>query len=927
MNTTVSKGPIARFISSGWPGFICLIALSTAIVFATPLAFAKKGGNGGGGSPGPFTKFSGTVTNSLTGQGVAGATVTLTATSNTVTLTTDGSGNFADNKVQVGSYTMDVTATNYTDSSQPVSLLKGRTTVDVALVPKANVIVTASVPNGAPGDTLEATGTYMIMDGSVFVESHWTQGLDAEGNLEGVPVGLGNPDKFIDQTGTHDTDVTLGTEAEYAAHLIKVLEEPPILETDLPDFLKLQPYNEIEKGLQSGRNQVVAINPFAEEKAADVPLQFAVTTTSGTYTANATVAAALHWVVNTGLRTVPRGIPVLLFAKDRDDPTDITPYNWTIQRPGSSNAELNNATTQTPWFTPDENGTYVVTETTGSGANLEIHAGSWHGVIRPDLTLTSVQTGDGRPVGDPNCTGCHDGITAPDKFTPWRQTGHAEAFYDNMAASTHFGESCFACHTVGFNKGVAGIDSTPNYQNFLDLLTAAQHATPPTIGDVWEQMLMPEEDGGMPDTARAANVQCENCHGPQDYTGAHRDQPGAPRVSLGAEVCGSCHGEPARHGRFQQWQLSSHADYDLARERGAGGSSPENCGRCHSGNGFVDWSKHDFDPSYEYPVSVMNPLPWDEDTVVPQTCAACHDPHDTGTTSGNPEDNPGANAKVRLMGDTNELVAAFVATDVGKAATCMTCHNSRAEVPRTDANWASLTDSQKTGTPHHGVQADLLMGQNAYFMTSDDLVRGKHSLVPNVCVTCHMEKTPKPDLLAYNQGGTNHTFAADPNICSDCHSSGSVTADNTNTIVTGYMSQLRNALGDAYKRLMTAHYPVNVGSSCGIADSSSPITDVVWNYGGFRGVQLDITVGGTTCTGRGPSSITVDSGMPGEQTLQGLTLVSGNDAVLKALWNYGLLYEDSAGATDHPGARGVHNPDFSIKALTRATTAVQAVSP
>ena len=44
MNKTVSRGPIARFISSGWPGFICLIALSTAIVFATPLAFAKKGG-------------------------------------------------------------------------------------------------------------------------------------------------------------------------------------------------------------------------------------------------------------------------------------------------------------------------------------------------------------------------------------------------------------------------------------------------------------------------------------------------------------------------------------------------------------------------------------------------------------------------------------------------------------------------------------------------------------------------------------------------------------------------------------------------------------------------------------------------------------------------------------------------------------------
>jgi len=55
--------------------------------------------------------------------------------------------------------------------------------------------------------------------------------------------------------------------------------------------------------------------------------------------------------------------------------------------------------------------------------------------------------------------------------------------------------------------------------------------------------------------------------------------------------------------------------------------------------------------------------------------------------------------------------------------------------------------------------------------------------------------------------------------------------------------------------------------------------------------------------------------------------LTANEAVWKAVWNYGLLAEDSAGRTDHPGARGVHNPDFSIKALTRAITAVNAVSP
>ena len=71
-----------------------------------------------------------------------------------------------------------------------------------------------------------------------------------------------------------------------------------------------------------------------------------------------------------------------------------------------------------------------------------------------------------------------------------------------------------------------------------------------------------------------AGLQCENCHGPQEYTQSHRDQPGAPRVSLAADVCGSCHGEPARHGRFQQWQVSKHANYELAGGRAPGCSPP-----------------------------------------------------------------------------------------------------------------------------------------------------------------------------------------------------------------------------------------------------------------------------------------------------------------------------------------------------------------
>ena len=851
------------------------------------------------GGDGSNATLSGTVTNSKTGQGIEGATVRLSATGFTLSLTTDNQGNYSQ-YLPPGVYTLDVSATNFTgssqsislidlssfDSSPSISLLGGPVLVDVALVPVANVIVTASVEGTKePGAALPGTGTYTILDGSTFISSSWSQTPD-----EGVPATISDP------SSTSPT-ITLGSVDDYAAHLIQVLKEPPITAADLPPDLKLQPINEIEKGLQD-RNQVVAINPMGMEKGEEVPLTFSVTTSSGTYSASVNVVTELPWVVNTGLKTVPVGVPVLLYAKDNDT------YHWEItQKPADSNATLTGEDTQTPWFTPDvvtDATTFRIQEMNGSGADLEIHVGRYHGVIDPLLTLNSVNSGDGRPVADENCTGCHvEGGAAPDKFTPWRQTGHAEAFTQGITTNGHFGESCFGCHAVGFERDNAGgIDNTPNYIEFINTLVSAQHETPPAIEDLWTTTLI-----DYPDVARVSNIQCENCHGPQDYTQAHRDQPGAPRISLAADVCGSCHGEPSRHGRFQQWQLSNHADYELASERGLN----SNCGRCHSGNGFIAWSKHDFDPAFQPDVT------WDADTVVPQTCQTCHDPHDTGTTSGSTD----TNAKVRIMGDTHLLLAGFVANNVGRGATCMTCHNSRADVPRNDATWSSLTDSQKGGAPHHGVQADLIMGQNAYFMTPGELVRGKHSLIPDVCVTCHMEKTLPPDILSYNQSGTNHTFAADPNICVDCHGDG-VTAENVSTIIDGYLDDLSSALGSAYMRMLTAHYPVDVGGDCGIADSDHPITDVVWNYS--RGVRLDITANGSTCTNLNPTGVTVDDGA---QSLQDLTLVPGNDDVLKALWNYGLLYEDSARGT---GDRGVHNPDFSIKALTRAITAVQAVA-
>ena len=103
--------------------------------------------------------------------------------------------------------------------------------------------------------------------------------------------------------------------------------------------------------------------------------------------------------------------------------------------------------------------------------------------------------------------------------------------------------------------------------------------------------------------------------------------------------------EPARHGRFQQWQLSGHANYDLAMSRGASGS----CASCHSSQGFAQWVKEsgpggDFDQGIEADLADIG---LSADTAMPQGCVSCHDPHKQGQSSGEPN-----TATVRVYGDT-----------------------------------------------------------------------------------------------------------------------------------------------------------------------------------------------------------------------------------------------------------------------------------
>ncbi len=724
----------------------------------------------------------------------------------------------------------------------------------VAFVPvaSAQVNVTVAVSGDAvPGGTVTATATVDLADGSTLQGIEWSQVGGAAASLSGtttdtVTVGLPGADAFRE-------------------HLIAVLEEPPIGPDQLPPNVPPPPADEEFVGGLQNRFVVVGINNLALEEAGAIELQAKVTTSSGIYYGDGTVAVTLPWPTATGNRNVPIDVPVILHGKTQAS------YDWALTAPAGSAAALVGATTQDPEFTPDVIGQYTVTVTdadAGSAVTLQIAAGTWHGVIVG-------QDADGYPEIDSACTGCHAPGTALDYFTPWKQSGHASIFSYNLNTSTHYGESCLACHTVGYNTDADnnGFDDQSDYQAFID--SGMLHDAQP---DNWTNML-----AQFPKTAKLANIQCENCHGPQNSP-AHMTGQGQ-RASLSSDLCGSCHGEPARHGRYQQWQLSGHANYELAGEEGTN----SNCARCHSGNGFIQWVK-DFDADPNANVNVT----WTADEVHPQTCQACHDPHHEGYRSNG---TPYGDGLVRITGTTPELVAGFVATDVGKGAICMTCHNSRRGLRNDDT--FDVADAARA--THPGPQADVLMGQNAYFVQVG--TRSYHSYVQDACVACHMEKTPPPADLSYNLGGTNHTFYASPTICEKCHSV--IRAEDVQGPVEAKLVALKSEIEAAILRVMAtataAGDSIDLGGNLTVTDASQIARLDLQDYHGGQAIAVYM-VGGTVVGPVGMSSVKVvgtDATTP--------IYTYGPPAIAKAGWNYFLFEAD--------GSLGVHNPGFANSAL------------
>ena len=128
-----------------------------------------------------------------------------------------------------------------------------------------------------------------------------------------------------------------------------------------------------------------------------------------------------------------------------------------------------------------------------------------------------------------------------DKFTPWAKTGHAKRFSEALNGGG-YGPSCFKCHTVGFrlNSNLAsfpastislytyissnGIQDQASYAAFLADSQFMAQAGQPALGSDSSRYAMLWSNATYSQIAQRTNIQCENCHGPQE-SGAGVDSP------------------------------------------------------------------------------------------------------------------------------------------------------------------------------------------------------------------------------------------------------------------------------------------------------------------------------------------------------------------------------------------------------------------
>lgn len=229
------------------------------------------------------------------------------------------------------------------------------------------------------------------------------------------------------------------------------------------------------------------------------------------------------------------------------------------------------------------------------------------------------------------------------------------------------------------------------------------------------------------------------------------------QIGILPKGCVDCHGSEPKfpvRGIRSQYQTSGHRTLGNASYANA-----DDCQGCHTNEGFIQRAKTGkVDPKK----FVANPSEIG--------CFTCHAPHDNG------------NFTLRMTSKVTLANGAMFDKDKGNL--CVSCHRAR-RMPKDEVRARNIPSA--SWGAHHGPQADMLAGTNAYEFPGKKYSFSAHTAMPNAnCVTCHMTLPSGRYSLAPSVGG--HSFR----IAGEVHEAPKVnTAGCTTSGCHGSMEQLK----------------------------------------------------------------------------------------------------------------------------------------
>lgn len=521
---------------------------------------------------------------------------------------------------------------------------------------------------------------------------------------------------------------------------------------------------------------------------------------------------------------------------------------------------------------------------------------------------------------------------------------------------SHYGVSCIMCHTDGY-KNPEALNNLNN-GGFSDVAAQDGWTFPndSTINYTRYATAVPAN------LQNLAGIQCESCHGPISLHPGSVPSATKPKPVWNATACGVCHDDPPTHATYLLWSQSKHANYQVAINEGGSSS----CARCHTAQGFANYVDNGLG-TYLPPATIATGT---AEGAMPQTCQSCHDPHTTGLRI-----NP-VNAYVTPAG--------FTVEQVGKGSTCFACHNTRNfargdDVPACALGISSGSSSGASplctpattvltasgvvtvpniATPHDGRQGDLMMGTNAYFVTTG--VPSKHMAVSDTCVGCHVQLHPTS--VSLSGSNTNHTFKADGTICVNCHAStlsgtpslsqleGQWTLAQANmfSALPGYLNQAlaANSATSFFVALSSYYTPVATSyttlpsstaipgctssAPCVVSVTSSQISSI-W----INGSSLVFTLSTPLSVGTAPTSVSQFSVSLANLSLSqtsstviGPQLFEPNGVLARVIWNNSEVSSITSACTGtvctkNPAALVIHNPTFVFNVLAASQAALE----